>query len=470
MPNTNRPPIVTILGHVDHGKTTLLDAIRKTNVAQKETGGITQSIGASKITFTSEGGKDKHIVFIDTPGHAAFSKMRSRGAKVADIAVLVVDLSDGVKPQTVESLKMIGEAKIPLIVAGTKNDFPSASDEIVKGQLEKEGLAFEGRGGDTPFVSVSAKAGKGINELLETISLVAEVHGIDGKASDPLEAVVIETSKEAKGPVASVVVRNGTLKVEDFISAEGISCKVKGLFNDKGKSIKEVLPGEPVSILGFEKLPPIGAKITSGTTKIIEEKKNESSKIGKIQPDELPIILKAKSAGTLEAVIGSLPEKVVVLSSGVGEVIQSDILMAKPFGARVIAFESGVGSEVTKLAETEGVKIEEFKIIYELIQRLEEILQKGRVEILGKAEIIASFPFNDKKVAGCKVVEGKISKNDKLQLMRGEKKIGTIKAISMKKQKQEISEAKAGEEFGVIFEPQLDFVIGDVLVSVQNGK
>lgn len=465
MKNTNRPPIVTILGHVDHGKTTLLDAIRKTNVALKEAGGITQSTGASLVE-TKEG---KRITFIDTPGHAAFSEMRSRGAKVADIALLIVDASDGVKPQTIETLRMIKEAQVPMIVVATKIDLPSASPEIVTGQLEKEGILFEGRGGNTPLVSVSAKNGKGIDELLETISLVAEVQGIEGKPTDPFEAVVIETSKEAKGPLASVVVRSGTLKVADFISAENISCKVRGLFNDKGKSVKEVLPGEPASILGFEKLPLIGAKIVSGLMQKTEEIKKEEIKIEKIKPDQLPIVLKAKSTGSLEAAIGSLPEKVVVISSGVGEVNQSDILLAKPFGARVVAFESELGSEVTKLAEAEGVKIEKFAIIYELIQRLEEILLKGKEEILGKAEIIASFPFNNKKVAGCKVIEGRIAKTDKLQLMKGEKKMGSIRAISMKKQKQEISEAKVGEEFGVIFEPQLDFTIGDMLVSVRNG-
>jgi translation initiation factor IF-2 len=464
MKNINRPPIVTILGHVDHGKTTLLDAIRKTNVALKEAGGITQSIGASLVE-TKEG---KIITFIDTPGHAAFSEMRSRGAKVADIALLIVDASDGVKPQTIEALRMIKEAQVPMIVVATKIDLPSASTEVVIGQMEKEGVAFESRGGDTPLVSVSAKNGKGIDELLETISLVAEVQGIEGKTNEPLEAVVIETSKEARGPMASVVVRNGTLKIGDLISAEGISGKVKGLFNSKGKGVKEVLPGEPISILGFEKLPPIGAGVVSGAMQKSEEIKKEEPKIEKIKPDQLPIVLKAKSAGSLEAVKGSLPEKVVVLSSGVGEVNQSDILMAKPFNARVVAFESGVSSEIVKLAEAEGVKVEKFAIIYELIQRLEEILTKGQEEILGKAEIIATFPFNDKKVAGCKVTQGRINKTDKMQIIRGEKKLGQIKAISMKKQKQEISEAKAGEEFGVIFEPQLDFAIGDVLVSVRN--
>jgi translation initiation factor IF-2 len=458
----NRPPIVTVLGHVDHGKTTLLDAIRKTNVALKEAGGITQKIGASVVTI-KEG---KRITFIDTPGHAAFSQMRSRGAKVADIALLVVDASDGVKPQTQEALQMIKEEKIPFIVVGTKIDLPAASIETVQGQLEKEGVAFERRGGDIPLVAVSAKTGKGIENLLETITLVAEVHGLEGGKNDPLEAVIIETSKEAKGPLASVVVRKGTLKVGDFISGDNTSCKVKGLFNDKGESVKEVFPGEPASILGFEKLPSIGAQISLGTGQKIEETKKEEAKIEKIRKGQLAIILKAKSAGSLEAVKGSLPGNVVVLDSGVGEINQSDILLAKPFGARVVAFESEVNPEVTKLAETEGVKIEKFAVIYELIQRLEEILQKGQVEILGKAEIIATFPFNNKRVAGCKVLEGKFTKNDKLELLRGGKKLGSVRASSMRKQKQEISQAKVGEEFGVIFEPQLDFAIGDMLVSM----
>lgn len=462
--NLTRPPIVAVLGHVDHGKTTLLDAIRKTSVAAKEAGGITQSIGASQVE-TKEG---KKITFIDTPGHAAFTKMRSRGASVADIAILVVDASDGVKPQTIEALQIIKEAKIPFIVAATKIDLPSASLETVEGQLEKEGVAFEGRGGDVPVVPVSGKTGKGIDELLETISLVAEVHEVRGSASEPLEAVIIETSKDKKGSLATLIVRRGTLKVGELIHAENISCKLRALFSEKRVSVKEVFPGEPASVLGFDELPPIGAVVSSGLSQIQEEKKKEMVKIGKVDKEQIAIILKAKNAGSLEAVLGSLPQNTIVISTGVGDVNESDILLAKTSDAYVISFDSAVSPVVSKLAETEGVLVKKFDVIYDLTDALNELLKKGRQEILGRAEIIATFPYENQKVAGCKVLEGKITKVDNLVLLREEKEVGRVKPVSLKKQKQEILEAKAGEEFGIIFTPSLDFKIGDVLVSVRK--
>lgn len=462
----SRPPIVTVLGHVDHGKTTLLDAIRKTSVAAREAGGITQSIGAS-IATTKEG---KSITFIDTPGHAAFGKMRSRGSKVADIAILVVAAEDGVKPQTLEALQLIKEAQIPFIVAITKIDLPSADVEGAKSQLTKQGVNFEGMGGDTPVLPVSGKTGKGVEELLETITLLSEVSQIEADPKGELEAVVIETQKDKRGPLATAVVRNGTLRVGEPVFAENVATKVRGLFNYKGTSIKEALPGEPVQILGFEILPPVGAKITSLAGEVTEQPA-EKPDLGqfKLRKGEIAVIIKAKSTGSLEAVLGGVPAGIVVVDSGVGDIFESDVLLAKSSGVgRIFAFESGASTAVKKLARAEGVVIEEFKIIYELFLRLEELVKKGEVEILGKAEIVASFPFDNKKIAGARVVSGKIAKTDTLTLLRGEKEIGKIKVISLKKQKQEIAEAKAGEELGILFEPQLAFVIGDVIVSVRK--
>jgi len=466
MENTNRPPIVAILGHVDHGKTTLLDAIRKTKVAIKEAGGITQSIGAS-VARTKEG---KRITFIDTPGHAAFTKMRSRGAMVADLAVLVVDASDGVKPQTLESLEIIKQVKIPFLVGITKIDLPAANVEGVLGQLEKQMVLFEGRGGDTPYLPLSAKTGKGIDELLETISLLAEVKGIKGDASSPLEAVVIETLKDKKGLLASVVVRNGTLKVGEIIYADKLEAKVRGLTDFSGEPVKEILPGEPGQILGFAELPSIGTILSTDKNLTLSEKVEIKKKdvYRKIAKDEIPVLLKTENTGAMEALQTSLPPKIIVVDASVGEVLGSDVLMAKSTGARIFAFESKVSTDVLKLAEAEGVKIEKFEVIYELLDRLNELLKKGLVEILGQAEIINSFPFNDKKIAGCRVLSGKISKGSLLILKRKEKELGKVKAISLKKQKTEINEAKGGEEFGVLFEPQLDFNLGDMLVSVNK--
>ena len=444
--------------------TTLLDKIRTTNVAAKEAGGITQGIGASVIR-TKEG---KKITFIDTPGHAAFSKMRSRGASACDIAILVVDASDGVKPQTLEALQLIKEAGMPFIVAITKIDLPAADIEVVLGQLKKEGILFEGRGGNTPYLGISAKTGKGITELLEIITLVSEVSEIKGDAISPLLAVVIETSKEKGGLTVSLVVREGTLKIGDILYSEKSECKVRGLFDYQGKSVKEILPGEPGQVLGFSALPAVGSIISTDKSLIKESIQvvTKKDQFKKIKEDELSVILKAKNVGALEALESSLPPKVVVVDSSVGDVLESDILMAKSTGARVFAYDTGISNSVLKLAEAEKVKTYKFQIIYELIDKLQEILAGGKEEILGKAEIIASFPFNDKKVAGCKVTNGRIVKTANFYLERGGKEAGRIKVMSLKKAKQEVMEVKPGEEFGILFEPQLDFAIGDVIVSV----
>jgi translation initiation factor IF-2 len=459
----SRAPIVTVLGHVDHGKTTLLDAIRKTGVAAKEAGGITQSIGASQVT-TKEG---KKITFIDTPGHAAFSAMRSRGANVADIATLVVDASDGVKPQTLEALQMIKEAKIPFIVAATKIDLPSASVETVISQLEKQGVAFEGQGGDVPVVSVSAKTGKGMEELLEMISLVAEVHGIEGSKNEPLEAIVIETLKDKRGPLANVVVRKGILSVGREVYAEGAMSKVRGLFNIKGENVREAEPSEAVSVLGLEKPPSVGAKITSekelGAGQTVA---SQAVKPGKLQKGQIPVILRAQTKGSLEAILASLPPGIVVIDAAAGDVNESDILLARADNSYVVAFESKVSNSVAKLAETEGVTVKKFAIIYELLEYLEDLLKGSTKGVSGKASIVAIFPFDNKKVAGSKVLEGKIGKTDNLVITRSEKEVGKAKVLSLKRGRLDINEAKAGEEFGVIFDPQLDFEVGDVIVSV----
>ncbi len=475
MTNT-RSPIVVVLGHVDHGKTTLLDALRKSDVVAGEAGGITQSIGASVVeTQTpSSDGTNKKITFIDTPGHAAFSKMRGRGAKVADIALLIVAQDDGVSPQTKEAITIIKDSKVPFIVVGTKSDVLGVNAELVLGQLEKEEIFFEGRGGQVPFVSVSSKTGAGINDLIEMILLVSEVSEFTSDENAPLEAVVIESFKDKSGVVANCVVRNGKLKVGDLIFSENASGRVRALFDDKGKSVKEVLPGEPARVIGFSEVPPVGASVTkeknnafspdlAGTRKVLGGNR-------RLSEDELPIVLKAERAGALEAIIASLPAKTVVVDSGVGDVNESDILNAKVGNAYVFAFEAKIPASIIKLAASEGVRVKRFQVIYEMIKEIEDILKGGKVEILGHAVVIASFPFNNKKVAGCKVTDGKIAKINKLMLMRGEKEIGTAKIVSLKKQKTEVVIVIQGEEFGVIMDPQLDFAVGDVLASVGNGK
>lgn len=458
-----RSPIVTVLGHVDHGKTTLLDALRKTNVAGREAGGITQKISASVVTAKS----GKQITFIDTPGHAAFSAMRGRGAKVADIAILVVAADDGVQPQTKESIQIINEAKIPFVVALTKVDLATANVESVFGQLEKEGVFFEGRGGQTPKVEVSAKTGKGIDELIDLTLLISEVSELKASPANPLEAVVIETSKGKAGNLVSVVVRDGTLKVGDQLSAEKSACKVKGIFDENGKPVKEVLPGQPGQILGFESLPPVGAKVIHSTESDRGVTVGQENSGGiNIKAGQLPLIIKTDNAGSLEAIAASLPTEVTIIASGVGDVTENDVFLAKSSGAVIYAFEAKVPSGVAKLAETDGVKIKTFRIIYEMFKDIEDVVKGGKKVILGQAQIVASFPFNNKKIAGCKMTTGRFSKTDQLILTRGDKELGKVKIISLRKQKLEVNEVREGEEFGVLLAPQLDFAIGDVLISV----
>ncbi len=462
--NIKRQPIVVVLGHVDHGKTSLLDALRETSVTKAEAGGITQSIGASVVT-TKEGNK---ITFIDTPGHAAFSQMRSRGSKLADIALLILDSSDGVKPQTKEAIEHIQKANIPFIVVATKTDLPAASVDVAIAELEKLGIFFEGRGGQTPYLGVSAKKKEGLTELLDLISLLAEVNNIEGDSGAELEAVVIETTREKGGNMVSVVLRNGKLSIGQEIFTEGAKGKIKGLFDDKNKPVKVVNPGEPARILGFESLPQVGSIITD---KLITSSIAEAThgKRGAIEKGKIPLYIKTNNAGSLEALLASIPQEFTVIDSSVGDVIESDVMNAKANGALIFVFESKVPANVKTLAEMDKVKIERFDIIYQLLERLDEIVRSGLIEILGKAEILASFPFDNKKVAGSKILQGRIEKTGDIRLMRGEKELGKVKILSIKKQKQEVPGVSQGEECGILFVPQLDFQIGDVIVSV-NGK
>jgi translation initiation factor IF-2 len=470
----SRPPIVTILGHVDHGKTSLLDKIRDSNVVSKEAGGITQRIGASVIT-TPDNNK---ITFIDTPGHAAFNKMRSRGASAADLVILVVAANEGIKTQTIEALRTIKEVKIPFLVAATKIDLPSASPQTIKQELEKKQVSFEGSGGDVPFVLTSAKGGKGINELLEIISLMSEVYEIKADPNAALDSIVIETSKDKRGVLVTVVVKNGTLKKGDKVSTNNsassqqdpITCRVRGLFDDNSKPVSRVLPGYPAQILGFSNLPEVGCKIIyqENQKELTTSPETKKTPRRKVNEGDIPIVIKARRSGLLEVLKSNLPEKIAVVHEGVGDVSESDVFIAKSANGIIFAFESKTQKSVSNLADTEGVSIETFDVIYDFIERLQEIVEEKQEKSLGEAEIIASFPFNDREVAGCKVTKGIIKKNDKLILKRESKEIGEIKAVSIKKQKKDISEVKEGEEFGILFEPKLDFEKGDVIVSVEN--
>jgi translation initiation factor IF-2 len=297
---------------------------------------------------------------------------------------------------------------------------------------------------------------------------MADVAELKGDPAGTLEGVVIESNKEKMGPVASLVIRNGSIKVGQVIYAEEVLCKVRGLFDQNGKPEKEVLPGYPAKVIGFSEVPPVGALVTSEPHEAIKEvvKAKGVFDLRRLREDELPVIIKASNAGALEAIIVSLPPKVVVVESGVGEITSSDVINAKTGSAYIFSFETKIPNDIVKLAEAEKIQVAKFDIIYELLQAIEEILKKGKILELGHAEVVASFPFNNKKVAGSKVIDGRITKGDKLILMREGKEIGKAKIVSIRKQKNEVVSVGQSEEFGLIMEPQLDFTKGDVIVSV----
>jgi len=479
-----RPPIVVVLGHVDHGKTSLISKIYEKDLTKKEFGGISQHIGAYQIKIQNPclSGKQakskiQKITFIDTPGHVAFSEMRSRGAKVADLAILVVAADEGVKPQTLESLKHIQEANIPFLVAANKIDLPNINLDWLKGNLKENGILVEGWGGNVVLVPVSAKTGKGIDELLEMVFLLWEMEEAESDFRGALEAVIIEAKLDSrKGPLATILLRNGSLKVGEEIKAGGVGGKIKAMINDRGKNINVAYPGGAVEVLGFYKVPLVGSKVIRGS--IDEELSsfdlnfNLKSRAFEKNKEEkkIKIILKTDVQGTLEAILGSLPEEVKVVFSGVGNVNESDVFLAKSNEAQIIGFNIRVNRTVEKLAETEEVEIKNYRIIYELLEDLEKKVMKLMEptideEILGQAKIIAEFIIKGQRVAGCRVEEGEIDRKNPLHLKRGGKIITDCQISSMKIGKEDVEKVKRGEEFGVILDGSIDFKVGDVLLS-----
>lgn len=463
-----RSPIVAVLGHVDHGKTSLLDRIRNTNVVSREAGGITQSIGA----WQAEAKEGKKITFIDTPGHQAFQAMRSRGASVADIAILVVAADDGIMPQTKESIRYIDEAQTPFLVAITKVDLPTAQPERVKNQLLSEGVLLEGYGGDVVAVEVSSKTGQGIDDLLEMILLLAEVNEIKADPNGEFEAVVIESKLDRrKGVVAHIVVHNGTLKIGDMVSADGTYGKVRGLFDENWKPLKEVLPGMPAEILGFSQIPVVGSVVTLGAGEKKEAAQKSQISRQARKEDILSVIVKADTFGSLEAIEAQLKDRVEIIFSDVGDISESDVLNADSVKAIIVGFNVKASKEVERQAEENDVKIHIYKIIYQMLADIEkwakEMEEFKREKILGRAQILAAFPHGKEKIAGCRMLEGRITGSDRLRLVRGKDVIGEMRPTSIRKNKEKVEKVGNGEEFGVVLVPQFDFKPGDVIESWQ---
>jgi translation initiation factor IF-2 len=476
------PPVVAVLGHVDHGKTSLLDAIRKTTIAEKEQGGITQKIGASEVEILSDGQKRK-ITFIDTPGHQAFYQMRGRGVQAADIGLLVVSSVDGVMPQTIESINLLKDSKIPFIVVLTKSDDPKKLPDKAIQQLLKEQVLLENYGGDVPFIEVSAKQNTNIKELLDLILLVYEVkreaNFYPFDKNGPFMGIVIESKMDQRsGPRATVVIKNGKLKLREDVFSEDTKGKVRNILSDMGKNLQEASVGEAVEVLGFQKVPGVGSVITN-TPKILEklEYKEEEglvpeeslSPFGLEDQNVLSVVLCADTQGSLQAITNSMPEKVRFIVQKTGDIEVSDVLFAKSTGSIVLGFNVRLKPDVAKLARTEKVLIKTYTIIYEMIDEIGDFVQ-GKLEalqeeILGIAKILASFPYEKTKVCGVKVQEGRIAKGDKIRLLREDAVIGETHAQSIRRGKEVASKIEANEEGGIVLSPFLDFTIGDVIIS-----
>lgn len=475
-----RPPVVAVLGHVDHGKTTLLDAIRKTNAAASEYGGITQAIGASQIEVKREG--SRYITFLDTPGHETFAKMRARGAAVADIAILVVAADDSVKPQTIESIEHVKRAGIPMIVAISKVDLPTAHVEAVKRDLMKHGVQLEGFGGDVPFVPISSPQGKGVRELLDLILLVADMKELKADPSGAVEVVVIETRiDKGKGMVSTLIVRNGTLVAgTPLYDGSREIVKVRAMFDEHAQSVSHAPPGKPVEVLGFRELPAVGTTLW-GRPKETPAAVVSSPRVREmpdfLQPidaqkaeDTLRIILKSDTAGSLEAISMALPEKVTVVQRGVGDITQADVLAAKTMRAIIVGFNVGAGGSVLKLAKTEKVLLRTYRIIYELLDELKDVVEgfhqmREAEHELGRGTIIAAFPVRGQRVAGTSVLSGRLARGDTVKIMRANAEVARAKIKSLRHGKEDISRADTGSECGILFDRNVDFAVGDGIIA-----
>jgi translation initiation factor IF-2 len=488
-----RPPVVTILGHVDHGKTSLLDAIRKTRVAAGEAGGITQHIGAYQVERDGQ-----KITFIDTPGHAAFTAMRARGAQVTDIAVLVVAADDGVMPQTVEAINHAKAAGVPIIVAINKIDLPAANPDRVKQQLTEYGIVVEEYGGDTVCVPVSAATGQGIGDLLEAINLVAEISELKANPNRPASAVVIEAELDPhRGPIATVLVQRGTLRQGDAVVVGETSGKIRAMLDDTGKRVKEAGPSTPVVILGLEDVPEAGDRLRvvadeKVARQIVEERKRqreaqEQTQHARVNLDtlfneisagklkELIIILKTDVRGTAEAIKGALerlstPEvKLKIIHAATGPVTDNDVMLAEASNGIIIGFNTRVEPGAKKRAEAVGVEIRTYNIIYQLLEDIEKALQ-GMLEpvyktvVDGHAEVRAVFKSSRVgQIAGCYVTDGVVRRGSLARVLRGKEEVWKGRCEGLKRFQDDVREVQTGYECGIVISGFDKFQVGDVI-------
>ncbi|UZQ53404.1 translation initiation factor IF-2 [Trichothermofontia sichuanensis B231] len=494
-----RPPVVTIMGHVDHGKTTLLDSIRKTKVAQGEAGGITQHIGAYHVDVEHDG-KREQIVFLDTPGHEAFTAMRARGARVTDIAILVVAADDGVRPQTIEALRHAQAAGVPIIVAINKIDKEEAQPDRVKQELTEYGLVAEEWGGDTIMTPVSALTGENLDTLLEMILLVAEVEELVANPNRPAKGTVIEAHLDkAKGPVATLLVQNGTLRVGDTVVAGSVLGKVRAMVDDRGNRVKEASPSFAVEILGLNDVPAAGDEFEVFTDEkqaraLVEERlvnqrqtrlqqalssrrvtlNSLSARAQEGELKELNLILKADVQGSVEAIVGALKQllqnevQVRLLLAAPGEITETDVDLAAASGAVIVGFNTTLASGARQAADQAGVDVREYDIIYKLLEdiqgAMEGLLEPELVEEpLGQAQVRAVFPVGRGAVAGCYVQSGKLVRNCQIRVHRGNTVVYEGTLDSLRRVKEDVKEVNSGYECGIGVDNFSTWEEGDII-------
>jgi translation initiation factor IF-2 len=489
-----RPPVVTVMGHVDHGKTTLLDVIRKTNVTAREAGAITQHIGAYQALLDG-----RKITFLDTPGHEAFTVMRARGAQATDIVILVVAADDGVMPQTVEAIDHARAAKVLIMVAINKIDKPDANPERVKQQLADLGLVIEEWGGDTVCVPISAKQGQGISDLLENLFLVADILELKADPDSAAEGVIIEAKLDkTKGPLATLLVQKGTLKRGDVVVAGGAWGKIRAMFDDKGTQVHKAEPSTPVEVLGLNEVAQSGDLFIvlpdeHEARSIVEKQKYPrprptlslsalSSQISDGQIKELNIVLKTDVEGSIDPIktsverLGTEKTKARIIHAASGSITESDVLLASASKGIIIGFNTPTSPGATQLADVEGVGIQHYNVIYKLIEdvdrTLKGMLEPTYAEVLGgRAEVRAVFPRGKLgKIAGVYVMEGKVWRDAQVKILHQNKVICDSRVSSLKRFKDDVAEVSAGLECGVGIEEIVDFQIGDIIEFYRKEK
>lgn len=481
----SRPPVVVVMGHVDHGKTSILDYIRKTHIADKESGGITQHIGASVAEFNG-----KTITFIDTPGHEAFSQMRIRGSKIADIAVLVVAAQEGFRPQTKEAANAIKKAGIPMIVAMNKTDLPQANVDKVKRDLQQENLLVEDWGGDIPAIGVSAKTGAGINDLLEMILLVAEMENLQADTSAAANGIVIESFLDRRrGPSASILLQNGALRPGDIIATETAFGKIKSIEGPREK-VEELLPSQPAVIIGLESVPIVGESFSLMGNMDKAREFATDKKRGRAAEKTIPssqkavnIILKADALGTaevLEETIGQIPETedmaIRILRADAGEISLGDVKTAKSGDAAIIGFRVKTNPDAKAMAEREKIRVMNFDVLYEAIEWLRAYMERMRTPQIerkdwGKLKVLLSFwADKNRQIVGGKMIEGEVKRGVKIEVIRGEDPLAQGRLVNLQKNKKDIVHAGKGDEVGILYEGSEKIQEGDYLVFYTQEK